>query len=87
MFRDSIGESDFAVIPQSSFTNRVETSLSAPNDDITLEYADRVQLRFTPESPSLITTLEGLGEYVRDTVTVNITDDDREYLIIVIIHP
>ena len=33
-------------------------------------------LRFTPDIPSLILILEANGEYIRDTATVNIIDND-----------
>ena len=50
------------------------------NDDITLEYDDKVRLTFTPDSPDLITDTENQGMYVRDTATVNIVDNDCEYV-------
>ena len=33
-------------------------------------------LRFTPDNPALIPVLEASGEYIRDTATVNIIDND-----------
>ena len=41
-----------------------------------LEYDDRVQLRFTPDNPGLIPGIETAGEYIRDTATINIIDND-----------
>ena len=47
--------------------------LGTNSDTITLEYDDRVQFRFTPDSSAL---LDGVGEYIRDSTTVNIIDND-----------
>ena len=47
--------------------------LGTNSDTITLEYDDRVRLRFTPDSSAL---LDGVGEYIRDSTTVNIIDND-----------
>ena len=54
--------------------------LFAENDDITLEQYDRVSLIFTPSSfdPNIITNLEAIGEFVRDTARVFISDNDRK---------
>ena len=46
------------------------------DDDVILEYDDRVLLRFTPAQDSLIHTLANVHEYIRDTAVVNIIDDD-----------
>ena len=61
-----------------SFVNETEIRLFTSNDEITLEYDDRVILSFTPDNPAFITGLEGEGEYTRDTATVHIIDDDSE---------
>ena len=59
--------------------------LGTNSDTITLEYDDRVQLRFTPDSSALL-------EYIRDTTTINIIDNDCTcfsfitYIIIYIYH-
>ena len=45
-------------------------------DNTSLEYDDTVILTFTPDDPNLISSLETAGEYIRDTVTVNIIDRD-----------
>ena len=50
--------------------------LFTSNDDISLEYDDRVRLEFTPDNPALITGVEGFGQYFRTTATVNIVDFD-----------
>ena len=48
------------------------------DDLVTLEYDDRVLLTFTPANPALIPSLEGFGEYMRDTVTIDIMDNDHK---------
>ena len=53
-----------------------EIRLFTANDEVTLEYDDRVQLNFNPTAAGLITGLESLGEYVRSTAIVNIIDSD-----------
>ena len=52
-------------------------ALRTRNDDITLEYDDSVLLLFTPDEDDLIEFYEEEGEYIRDNVTVHITDNDR----------
>ena len=47
-------------------------------DDVTLEDNETVVLRFTPETPALISSVEDVGQYIRDTAIVNIIDDDRK---------
>ncbi|CAI8047959.1 hypothetical protein GBAR_LOCUS26511, partial [Geodia barretti] len=68
--------SDFENLQPIRVTNSAEIRLFTSNDEITLEYDDRVLLRFTPDNPSLIPGLEANGEYIRDTATVNIIDND-----------
>ena len=53
-----------------------EIRLFTRNDQITLEYDDRIKLVFTPNNPALIPALEYEGEYIRDTAIVNIIDND-----------
>ena len=48
------------------------------NDEITLEYDDRVLLRFTPDESNLFSDLANEFEYIRDTAVVNIIDNDRK---------
>ena len=55
---------------------REDIRLSTVNDRISLEYNDRILLRFIPFSFILIPDIENVGEYIRDTATVNIIDDD-----------
>ena len=61
-----------------SFVNEAEVRLFTSNDQITIEYDDRVILTFTPDNPALIPALEAQGEYTRDTANVNIIDSDSE---------
>ena len=72
----SVGTSDFERLTPIRVTNRAVIRLYTTNDEITLEYDDRVLLRFTPDDPGLIPILEGMGEYIRDTATVHIIDSD-----------
>ena len=72
----SVGTSDFERFTPIRVTNSAHIRLFTANDEITLEYDDRVLLSFTPDDPGLIPGLEGFGEYIRDTATVHIIDDD-----------
>ena len=77
----SVGSSDFATLPQITVINNnadpaTEISVFAVNDKVTLEYDDRVFLRFTPAIPDLIPGLESYFESIRDTAIVNIIDSD-----------
>ena len=60
----------------SSILPSAEIRLYTANDEVTLEYDDRVQLEIDPIPADLITGLESLGEYVRNTAIVNIIDND-----------
>ena len=55
-----------------------EIDFSTSNDQITLEYEDRILLTFTPLNEFLIPGVEDLGEYIRDTAIVNIIDNDSK---------
>ena len=72
------GQSDFESLMPISFVNETEVHLFTSNDETTLEYDDSVILTFTPDNPALIPGLEAQGEYVRDTVTVQIIDSDSK---------
>ena len=61
-----------------------EIRLFTANDEVTLEYEDRVRLNFIPTAADLITALEALQEYVRNTAIVNIIDNNGKYIIAVI---
>ena len=81
----SVGTSDFARLPPITVVNNnadpaTEIHLFAASDKITLEYDDKVLLRFTPALPSLIPGLEGFFESIRDTAIVNIIDSDCKHV-------
>ena len=63
----------------SSTLPSVDIRLFTANDEVTLEYEDRVRLEFDPIPADLITGLESLGEYVRNTAIVNIIDNDCKF--------
>ncbi|CAI8022404.1 hypothetical protein GBAR_LOCUS13163 [Geodia barretti] len=69
-------DSDFERLTPIQVTKNAEIRLFAANDEIALEYDDRVLLTFAPDNPALITDLPANGEYVRDSATVNIVDSD-----------
>ena len=78
-----IGTSDFEdLTPISIIVDADDPStdirLFTVDDEITLEYDDRVLLRFTPTHVNLIPGLERNFEYIRDTAVVNIIDNDRK---------
>ena len=62
-----------------SVSSALEIRLFTANDEVTLEYEDRVQLNFNPTAADLIPALEDLGEYVRNTAIVNIIDNDSKF--------
>ena len=66
------------IIYNSGSSDNEEIRLFTSNDQITLEYDDRVLLVFTPDNPGLISGVEGIGEYIRDTAIVNIIDNDSK---------
>ena len=49
--------------------------LSTLHDVIALEYGDTILLRFTPDNYIVISDVR---QFIRDTATVNIIDDDSE---------
>ena len=59
-----------------------EIHLFTTNDEVTLEYEDRVLLNFDPILANLITRLEAVGEYVRNTAIVNIIENGCKDIII-----
>ena len=75
-----IGQSDFSSLTTTMYNSGIsdnqEIRLFTSNDQITLEYDDRIKLVFTPSYPDLIPVVEDVGEYIRDTAIVNIIDND-----------
>ena len=68
-----------------SVTNNIDSlstdiRLFTLNDEFTLEYDDKVLLRFTPASAIFIPSLASNYEYIRDTAIVNIIDKDCKCL-------
>ena len=61
------------------FTNSAEIRLFTASDRVSLEYDDRILLRFTPDNPGLIPGVEAAGEYIRDTARININDSDGRH--------
>ena len=81
----SLGRSEFEVLTQASIiidgeSPSTDVHLFALHDKLTLEYEDRVLLRFTPAEANTAPGLESNFEYIRDTAIVNIIDDDRKFL-------
>ena len=72
-------DSDLERMSLISVTNTASIRLFTSNDDISLEYDDRVRLVFTPDNPALIAAVESLGQYIRTTATVNIIDSDGKW--------
>ena len=70
-----VGESDFEDFPPLSATNGTVIHLGIIDDDIPREYGESVNLSFTPHKNDYAALL-AQGEYVRDTATVNIMDND-----------
>ena len=78
-----IGNSDFERMEQQFIiidgsNNATSIRVFPVNDEITLEYDDRVLLRFTPAETNLFSDLSNQFEYIRDTAVVNIIDNDRK---------
>ena len=77
--------SDFEVLPPRQMSGG-EVQFFTRNDEITLEYDDRVLLVYTPEITDLAQQLEQLvpPEFLRDTATVQIDDNDREKIYVIL---
>ena len=73
-----IGDSDFESLQPIPVNNRADIRFFAANDGKTLEFDDRVNLIFTPDIPNLTVSLEAEGEYIRETATINIIDNDSK---------
>ena len=70
------GATDYEPLPAITVLNSADVWLFPVSDRIALEYNDKILLKFTPSISLLVSVLEGIGEYIRDTATVNITDSD-----------
>ena len=71
--------SDFERLLLISVRNTADIRLFTSNDNISLEYDDRVRLVFTPDNLALINGVEGVGQYIRTTATVRIIDNDGKW--------
>jgi hypothetical protein len=67
---------DFESFQPIQFETSADIHLITTNDVITLEYNDTVILKFISDNILLIPEVEDTGEYIRDTATVIITDND-----------
>ena len=74
----SIESTDFALrdTPVRLVSGFSEVSLDASNDDVTLEIGDTVILRLDPTAANIVDLVEGEGQFLRDTATVTILDND-----------
>lgn len=59
-------------------TNHTEVRFFTTNDEVTLEYDDTVTLKILSDFPGLGSSLEMFKEYLRESATVNIIDNDRK---------
>ena len=59
-----------------------EIQLFTVRDEITLEYKDRILLRFTPDFPGLEGALESIGEFIRINATIHILDKDCKQILL-----
>ena len=74
----SIESTDFALrdTPVTLSDGFSDVRLDASNDDVTLEYSDTVMLRLDPTAANIVDLVEGQGQFLRDTATVTISDND-----------
>ena len=54
--------------------------LQTIDDDVALEYDDRIVLTYVPENVNLFEGIEEAGEYIRNTTLVIIKDNDSRLL-------
>ena len=74
----NVGFSDFKRFDTVRVIISADVRILSLNDEITLEYDDKVRLAFIPDNPDLVSGLQSLGEFIRDTAVVNIIDNDCE---------
>ena len=73
------GDTDFyRLSPVPVASNGAEIRVFTANDEVTLEYDDRILLTYTPSAAGLIPGVEAEGEYVRNTAIVGIIDNDSK---------
>ena len=77
----SPGNTDFESLYSVSVSrDGAEIRLFTANDEITLEYDDRILLTYIPSDSRLIPGVEGAGEYIRNTAIFRIIDNDSKFL-------
>ena len=71
-------ETDFALrdTPVTLSGGFSDVRLDASNDDVTLEIGDTVILKLDPTDANIVNRVEGQGQFLRDTATVTILDND-----------
>ena len=74
----NVGFSDFERFDTVRVIISADVRILPLDDEITLEYDDKVRLTFIPDNPDLFSGLQSSGEYTRDTAVVNIMDNDCE---------
>ena len=74
----SIEITDFALrdTPVRLVSGFSDVRLDASNDDVTLEIDDTAILRLKPTTPNIVALIEQQRQFLRDTATVNILDND-----------
>ena len=73
------GDTDFERLnPVPVASNGAEIRVFTANDEVTLEYDDRILLTYTPSYSGLIPGVEAEGEYIRNTAIVGIIDNDSK---------
>ena len=60
-----VGAADFERLVPIRFTNNADICLFTASDRVTLEYDDRILLRFSPDNPGLIPGVEAAEEHQR----------------------
>ena len=74
----SIESTDFSLrdTPVTLAGGSADVRLDASNDDVTLEIGDTVILRLDPTAANIVDPVEGQGQFLRDTATVTILDNN-----------
>ena len=77
----SIESSDFALrdTPVTLVNGISEVRLDASDDDVTLEIGVTVILRLHPTAANIVDLVEQRGQFLRDTATVTVLDNDCKY--------
>ena len=65
------------LLHQVSSSNAISVQLIA----LYVQSNKTITLRFTPDNPAFVPGLEGVGEYVRDTAVVNVTNNEGKLIL------